>query len=283
MSFFRKGDSSSSESEDESEDAQDVSGPATRDVVLPNADAGARRDMLTHALLEHFYLTQVLDEQGEDRQITPNVRREARQRYQAASARLAPYVDDAFNVDAHRSTRQDVRTMLSRLGVNESGIQQPLLPMQQALARPSLPAPLRRLLTDDPTRSTNVLQREGLFRWRDSQIVTSRLHNRYSKDFEEIGLLGKGGFGQVSSAPYSRVTLSSGDIRRNIYRSVKLALSVALARPLNDGTTAVQLCLPSSQHLQNASPARCCSTNRIDSLLTLTHPRRLADCSRCSM
>ncbi|SMR58627.1 unnamed protein product [Zymoseptoria tritici ST99CH_1A5] len=172
----------------------------TATTVAPNEG----QDWLLHSLLEERCLNQVIMERtnsGDPKRHANDreVRQEARRRYRILCAQLAPLnlVSVGPAEDRHGANRQRIRDGLDR--ALRSGM---ATPMRQ----PSFPAPLRGLLTDG--RTEPVLQE-----WQPGSLPMDSgspasvfdslstfhqpLPSRYLKDFDELGILGKGGYGQV--------------------------------------------------------------------------------------
>lgn len=213
MSFFRTGSSSSSDdsdsaSEEEEESTeevlnqslsqlppQEISGASLESIAVDRSDPNAQ-DFLVHALLEERCMNEVIRERNAVRSHSgrlndDQVQQEAQRRYQLLCAQLAPMnlVSQGLEQDRHGATRQRIREGLDRL-------------LQSGAPQPTFPGPLRRLLTDSNTQ--NVASLNGLAALHEP--VTSR----YLKDYDELGLLGRGGYGEVSFISSTRgLSLSS--------------------------------------------------------------------------
>lgn len=199
--FFRTGSSSedsdsTSEEEDEDENTeevlnqslsqlppQDFSGASLESIAVDRSGSNAQ-DFLVHALLEERCINEVLKERNavrnhRQRMTDDEVQQEAQRRYELLCTQLAPMnlVSQGLEQDRHGPTRQRVREGLDRL-------------LQQAAPQPTFPGPLRRLLTDSTTQQMTAF--DGLTSLH--QPVTSR----YLKDYDELGVLGRGGYGEVS-------------------------------------------------------------------------------------
>lgn len=198
--FFRTGSSSedtdsTSEEEDENTEevlnqslsqlpSQEFSGTSLESIAVDRSDPNAR-DFLVHALLEERCMNEVLKERNavrnhKQRLTDDEVQQEAQRRYQLLCAQLAPMnlVSQGLEQDRHGATRQRVREGLDRL-------------LQSNAPQPSFPGPLRRLLTDSTTQ--HVTPFDGL------AALHQPVASRYLKDYEELGVLGRGGYGEVSS------------------------------------------------------------------------------------
>ena len=221
--FFRSlnpdSDSSSSEASNESEDGTDdisriehptenganglglsglsVDGPATTN--------GWQSQVLLHALLEERCLHEVLREQTnrrrDQRLDDAAVRAEASVRYQRLCATLAPHnlISSGLEHDALSATRQRYRDGLDLISRSS---------VDTAAQASSIPAPLRRLLThnDNAQVSPNATQTLELARLpRDTSSLLDTLTpahailgpSRYIRDFNQLGVLGQGGYGTV--------------------------------------------------------------------------------------
>jgi translation initiation factor 2-alpha kinase 3 len=169
--------------------------------VAPNEG----QDWLLHSLLEERCLNQVIKEREKNgnprrRADDPEVQREARRRYHVLCAQLAPLnlVSAGLEEDRHGATRQRVRDGLDR--ALQSGLATPT-------RQPSFPGPLRRLLTDGKTEPVMQTWQPGSLPtefgspagsvFESLSTFNHHLQSRYLRDFDELGLLGKGGYGQV--------------------------------------------------------------------------------------
>lgn len=168
-----------------------------------NSDLAATgREWLLHSLLEDRCLQQVRQEhQGRSTSETL-LHREARRRYQLLCSQLAPLdlVSAGLEDNRYANTRQSVRERLDNvetIGPSATSILQRIEPVQQ-----SLPGPIRRLLTDAAVHSSFLpgsapADPPSLF----TNVANARNSlpsARYLTDFEELGLLGRGGYGEVS-------------------------------------------------------------------------------------
>lgn len=204
--FFRTGsssensdsDSAGEEDEESTEEVlnqslsqlppQDFSGASLESIAIDRSDPNAQ-DFLVHALLEERCMNEVLKERNairnpRQRLSDDEVQREAQRRYQLLCAQLAPMnlVSQGLEQDRHGATRQRVREGLDRL-------------LQSGNPQPSFPGPLRRLLTDSTTQNATSFNNLASLH----QPVASR----YLKDYDELGPLGKGGYGEVSFNAFS--------------------------------------------------------------------------------
>jgi len=225
MSMFRRpGEDSSSSSESSNEPTEDdetngshedtvlsriqtlESGASTSDQKqqLPRLDvrqssAQNVRDLMLHALLEDKTLREVAQKLGKDIS-DPEVQTMGREAYRELAHQLSNNVDDTYAGDDmrnHRATAQEgisklTRSNLSRLAVVPEGAA-----LSQALVmRPSSPMAFSR----PPVSGLDILS--GLH-------VPAQLHlrgypglqtDRYARDFAELEVVGKGGYGRVYKA-----------------------------------------------------------------------------------
>lgn len=201
--FFRTGsssedsDSASEEEEQEQEESteevlnqslsqlppQEFSGASLESIAVDRSDPNAQ-DFLVHALLEERCVNEVLKERSavrnpRQRLSDDEVQQEAQRRYQLLCAQLAPMnlVSQGLEQDRHGATRQRVREGLDRI--------------LQSAPQPSFPGPPRRLLTDSTTQNVAA--------FKDLAVLHQPVASRYLNDYEELGVLGRGGYGEVSS------------------------------------------------------------------------------------
>lgn len=193
--FFRSmsSDSSSDESTSNAEETDEVSHTTNGDLStalnrlsLPSqgSDTGWHSQLLLHALLEERCMNQVIREQPPDRRRdNAAIRAEATARYQRLCAAIAPHnlISSGFEQERFSAARQRYRDGLDLLS-----------------AAQSVPLPLRSLLTDN-TSSPDLRkapEAQQLAELRDGPAHPI-LESRYLRDFEELGILGRGGFGSV--------------------------------------------------------------------------------------
>ncbi|RMZ34368.1 hypothetical protein D0859_01509 [Hortaea werneckii] len=199
--FFRTSSVDSSSSEETQDKNADGTEEVSRDLsfndapadqatsALSNVSLGSRSpqegwhsQMLLHALLEERCMTEVLREQESkprgQRLDDHGVRAEAESRYRRLCAVLAPHhlISSGLEHEGLSGTRQRYRDGLDILSASTT---------QAANQKQNVPAPLRRMITDreTPQMSSSAPQSLGL--------------ERYVRDFDQIGILGKGGYGTV--------------------------------------------------------------------------------------
>ncbi|KAF7186460.1 Eukaryotic translation initiation factor 2-alpha kinase 1 [Pseudocercospora fuligena] len=234
--FFRSADSSGSESSSDEEDGEEVlsnsvsqlsiRGPqddiSTSDNTLaldrPRQGSGLGRDVLLHALLEERCMRQVLEtrrREGRDLNNKDDIEREVNEVYTQLSTQLVSLnlVSPGLHEVRHRTTRQVAREGLNRI---MSGTR--VGPQQAAF-----PAPVRRLLTASGESSTPSSPVSLL----DSVAIPSILPSRYVQDFEEIGVLGRGGFGEVYRVRHK--------LDNNIYAVKKIPIRPSLINEISTG------------------------------------------------
>jgi translation initiation factor 2-alpha kinase 3 len=209
--FFRSGSDDSS-SDDDSSDEEEVSvaeSPSVSNRRLLNGNAiatgGARpslalaqpplnsshRDVLLHTLLEDRCINEVRSEQEWARRSSADIREEIQARYQRLCAQLAPInlVSSGLEQEAHAGTRQAYRDGLNML----SGRGRPSIRQQSVVKA------VTKLLAESVSSSSlGQLPEEAgpitLFRPPRSSTIPD---SQYLRDFEELGFLGKGGYGSV--------------------------------------------------------------------------------------
>lgn len=193
--FFRSmsSDSSSDESTNNAEETDEVSGAGNGDLStalnslsLPSqsSDSGWHSQVLLHALLEERCMNQVIREQPPHRRRdNAAIQAEATARYQRLCAAMAPHnlISSGLEQERFLTTRQRYRDGLDMLS-----------------AAQRVPSLLRGLLYDDASNpalriAPETQQLAGLYEGPAHPILESR----YLRDFEELGILGRGGFGSV--------------------------------------------------------------------------------------
>ncbi|KXT17136.1 hypothetical protein AC579_1997 [Pseudocercospora musae] len=234
--FFRSADSSGSESTSDEEDGEEVLSNSisqlsiretqnedrTNDNALtlerPRQGSGLGRDVLLHALLEEKCMRQVLERrrrEGRDLDDKDDIEREVNEVYTQLSAQLASLnlVLPGLHADRHRAARQIARDGIDHI---MSG---PVVGSQHA----AFPAPVRRLLTASGESSTPSSPVSLL----DSVAIPSVLPSRYVQDFDEIGVLGRGGFGEVYQVRHK--------LDNNIYAVKKIPIRPSLIHEISRG------------------------------------------------
>ncbi|KXT00507.1 hypothetical protein AC578_4058 [Pseudocercospora eumusae] len=234
--FFRSADSSGSESSSDEEDGEEVLSNSssqlsigepqnehrTNDNALalerPRQASGLGRDVLLHALLEEKCMRQVLERrrrEGRDLNDKDDIEREVNEVYSQLSTQLASLnlVLPGLHADRHRAARHIARDGLNHI---MSG---PIVGSQHA----AFPAHVRRLLTAS-SESSNPSSPGSLL---DSVAIPSMLPSRYEHDFDEIGVLGRGGFGEVYQVRHK--------LDNNIYAVKKIPIRPSLINEISRG------------------------------------------------
>ena len=207
--FFRSGASSgSSSSESSEEETEEVSLEVSRNnsqhvddglsldalaIDRPrNGSATQTRDMLIHALLEQNARDRVLKQReraGKSVNDKTAIERETREQYHNMVEGLSKYnvVSHGLDDDQHAAMRQRIGEGLDRMATTA-----------QSSAPGAVPAATQLLLTDamprgrvfEPGSPASLLDNVALG-------ISPQVQSRYIQDFEEISVLGKGGFGEV--------------------------------------------------------------------------------------
>ncbi|KAM3424061.1 hypothetical protein BST61_g11388 [Cercospora zeina] len=209
--FFRSanssGSSSSETSDEETEEvssqslevsrnnSQHVSNLALDALAIDrprNGSAAQTREMLMHTLLEREARSQVLTHRRETGQSVNDkaaIDRETREQYHTLVEGLSKYnvVSHGLDDDRHAAVRQQIGKGLERMaGTSQSSAPKAVPAGTQLL----LTGALHRGRVLEPGSPASLLDNVALG-------VSSQVRSRYIQDFEEIGLLGKGGFGEV--------------------------------------------------------------------------------------
>jgi translation initiation factor 2-alpha kinase 3 len=209
--FFRSGGDDSS-SDDDSSAEEDVrveeeprqikfttskGSPANRGGAGPSLALSqpslnsSHRDVLLHALLEERCVSEVLREHEWSRRGSADIRKEAQARYQRLCSRLAPLnlVSSGLEQESHAETRQAYRDGLNML----SGRSHPSIRQQ------SIVKAVTKLLTESvsPTVLEQLPEEAGPVSLWNQPRASTMSSSQYLRDFEEVGLLGKGGYGTV--------------------------------------------------------------------------------------
>ncbi|PPJ60709.1 hypothetical protein CBER1_03453 [Cercospora berteroae] len=203
--FFRSGASSGSSSgESSEEETEEVSLEVSRNNSqhvdgLPldalaidrprNGSAAQTQEMLIHTLLEDRARNRVLEQRrktGKSVNDKAAVERETREQYRNMVEGLSKYnvVSHGLDDDQHAAMRQRIGDGLDRMASTA-----------QPSAPGAVPAATQLLLTDrgrvfEPGSPASLLDNVTLG-------IPSQVQSRYIQDFEEMSILGKGGFGQV--------------------------------------------------------------------------------------
>lgn len=202
--FFRNPTDSNSSDEDEDDEVSHdskVAAPGDSEsqavggleslALTQRSQNETHRDALLHALLEERCRNDVLREQQWAHRPTEEIEAECRARYQRLCAQLAPLnlISVGLEQDSHSSTRQAYRDGLDLLS-------------NQKAAPPALQKAGRKLLM--ATSSSLPVQPDwSRFEGPSALSMPNPLRkpsipgSQYLRDFEEIGVLGKGGYGTV--------------------------------------------------------------------------------------
>jgi translation initiation factor 2-alpha kinase 3 len=226
MSMFRRpGDSSSSsdssdeESEYEEESQLQQDSLLSRINTLDSASSGQPvqprrppldprqsstqnvRDLLLHSLLEERTIREVATQLGKDPS-DPEVQRLGRASYKEIARQISNNVDDAYASDemqGHRSTANEGINRLTRSNLNKLSV----IPEMSSQALVTLPGNgLPQHLPQQPSLGFDVLS--GI-----SGPVQIQLRgyphlqtDRYIREFSELEIVGKGGYGKVFKAKH---------------------------------------------------------------------------------
>ncbi|USW57156.1 Putative serine/threonine-protein kinase, active [Septoria linicola] len=209
--FFRSstssGSSSSESSEDDTEEvlspsleisrsnSQDVSGSALDALAIGpprNGSAAQTQDMLIHTLLERDAKQRVLDQRrkaGKSLKDKTAIEQETREQYRNLVDNLARYnlVSHGLEDDRHASMRQRIGEGLDQMGSTAPSTPQATVPQSMPL-----------LLTNAIYGSSAPeIGHPTTFLDNTTLGVSPQMQSRYVQDFEEMCVLGKGGFGEV--------------------------------------------------------------------------------------
>ncbi|KAK5133684.1 hypothetical protein LTR08_007438 [Meristemomyces frigidus] len=221
--FFRSMSSSSSSSDQTANEGEDNPQQVERETARPhgttpkagprppnllsvtnrNPDNGRHSQVLLHALLEERCMNDVLNENGASRSgrhpDDPALRAEAQARYQRLCAVLSPYdlIASGLEHESLSPTRQKYRDGLDMLSRNAL-----------TTHTPPIPAPLGRALTDIGMAQLAVGAPQPFQLAKPANATSSVFDalspahamlepSRYFRDFDEVGVLGKGGYGTV--------------------------------------------------------------------------------------
>ena len=228
MSMFRRPGDSSSSSEtslDETEDNETSASQQDRVLSRINTlDSGASggsavrqpprrlemrqssaqnvRDLMLHALLEERTLRQIADQLGKDPS-DPEVQRLGREAYQEIARQISNNVDDTYASDEKQSDRATAnegiskltKRNLSRLSVVPEGVSQALVarhPLNgMTMELPQQPSPDFDMLSG--ISAPTELRLRG---------YPGLQTDRYVREFSELAIVGKGGYGKVFKAKH---------------------------------------------------------------------------------
>jgi len=197
--------------------AEEQSGPgATQALAEGSRSSSYHRDLLLHALLEERCYNEALDDlkaAGFDATDHPRVQALAKEKYSRLSRQLGRYGMETGDLDSDqfRPLRQTYRDGLSVITRRSVDLQTPIEEILAQSQDQELPGPLLRLMGGDQSATVDMSRR-----FSDLAIAGSDLHaqpkllgtgilpghpllnsTRYTRDFEEFGILGKGGYGTV--------------------------------------------------------------------------------------
>lgn len=218
--FRRPGDDTSSSSESSSNYEEDESIPqqdsvlsriSTLDSTVPERASIERplrpnvrqtsdqnvRDLMLHALLEKDALREAAEHLGKDRS-DPEVQALAKEVYQRIARQISNNVDDMYSrqeMQAHRAAAQEgigklTRSNLTSLAATPEGKTQSLVfPKGYSMSR-------------QPCTGFDVLS--GISAPTELQLrgYPGVQTNRYAREFSELGMVGKGGYGKVFKAKH---------------------------------------------------------------------------------
>ncbi|KNG51328.1 pek protein kinase [Stemphylium lycopersici] len=226
MSMFRRpGDSSSSSDTSEEESEYEEASEAHQDSVLsrihtldsassghpvqphrPHLDlrqnsAQNVRDLLLHSLLEERTIREVAEQLGKDPS-DPEAQRLGRASYKEIARQISNNVDDAYASDemqSHRSTANEGINRLTRSNLSKLSVI-PEVSSQALIARPG--NGLHQRVPPQPPLDFDIMS--GI-----SAPVNLQLRgyphlqtDRYIREFSELEIVGKGGYGKVFKAKH---------------------------------------------------------------------------------
>lgn len=197
--------------------AEEQSGPgATQALAEGSRNTSYHRDILLHALLEERCYNEAFDDlraAGITSKDHPQVRTLAKEKYARLSRQLGRYGLETGDLDSDQfgPLRQNYRDGISLITRKSVDLQTPIEDVLAQSQSNDLPGPLLRLMGGDQSATINMSRR-----FSDLAIAGSDLHaqpkllgngilpghpllnsTRYTRDFEEFGILGKGGYGTV--------------------------------------------------------------------------------------
>lgn len=209
--FFRSatssGSSSSEDSDDDTEElasqsleisrsnSQDVGNVSLDTLAIDrprNALAAQSQDMLMHTLLERDARHHVYEQRrqaGKSLNDKDAITREIQDHYRRMVANLAPFnlVSHGLEEDRHAPLRRQIGDGLDRMASSAPTSSQAAVPL-----------PIQRLLKDVTHNSlVNEPGSPAALLGNMSLGMPAPMQSRYIQDFEELDVLGKGGFGEV--------------------------------------------------------------------------------------
>ncbi|KAF2447980.1 kinase-like protein [Karstenula rhodostoma CBS 690.94] len=184
--------------------------PLNRPGMSRNNTGDNIRDLLLHSLLEDKALTDAAEHLGKGK-TDPDVLALAQQTYQGLARQFSSQVDNSYASDDMRMQRLAAKEGISRAthlqmssltaAANATGTAAAAGISQALVARPSF--------LGIPTQSSPMLPREmealnDLYRQLPSSVQghTTLHNNRYAREYEEIEMVGKGGYGKVFKAKH---------------------------------------------------------------------------------
>ncbi|KAK6008293.1 hypothetical protein QM012_000196 [Aureobasidium pullulans] len=189
---------------------------ATQALAEGSRSSSYHRDLLLHALLEERCYNEALDDlkaAGYTSKDHPQVQALAKEKYSRLSQQLGRYGLETGDLDSDQfgPLRQTYRDGLSVITRKSIDLQKPIEEIVAQSQGNDLPGPLLRLMGGDQSATIDMSRR-----FSDLAIAGSDLHaqpkllgngilpghpllnsTRYTRDFEEFGILGKGGYGTV--------------------------------------------------------------------------------------
>lgn len=168
------------------------------------------RDLLLHSLLEDKALTDAAEHLGKDK-TDPDVLALAQQTYQGLARQFSSQVDNSYATDDMRMQR-----LAAKEGINRAThLQMTSLTSSATATGTAAAAGVSQALVTRPsffgipTQSSPMLSREmeslnDLYSQLPSSVQghTALHNNRYAREYEEIEMVGKGGYGKVYKAKH---------------------------------------------------------------------------------
>ncbi|THX25861.1 kinase-like protein, partial [Aureobasidium pullulans] len=199
--------------------AEEQSEPGASQALAEGSRSSSyHRDLLLHALLEERCYNEALDDlkaadvQAESKN-DHRVQTLAKEKYTRLSRQLGRYGLETGDLDSDQfgALRQTYRDGLSVITRKSVDLQTPIEEILAQSQGSNVPGPLLRLMGGEPSATIDMSRR-----FSDLAIAGSDLHaqpkllgngilpghpllnsTRYTRDFEEFGILGKGGYGTV--------------------------------------------------------------------------------------